>query len=163
VPYARWIKEGLITATEGDVVDYALVKEKLKWAREVFELRELAYDPYNATQLVTESGAGLMDNGFLCVPIRQGYGSMSEPTKKLLELVESRKLRHGDHPVLTWNADCLELKSDDQGNIRPVKPDRRKTSSRIDGMVALIMALGRATIGEGAPSIYGKQPLQFVG
>lgn len=155
VPYRDWIKAGLIETTPGDVIDYSFIKAKLAWAREMFELREVGFDPWHATQLVTEQGSGLMDQGFNCVAIRQGFQTISEPTKKLLELVAAKRLRHGGHKVLAWNADCLETKSDGNDNIRPVKPDRSKSSKRIDGMVALIMALSRATLLSGdSNSVY---------
>jgi phage terminase large subunit-like protein len=151
VPYSEWVRQGYIEAGEGNVIDYALVKKRLKWAQECFDVREVAFDPYGATQLVTESEHGLQDMGFTCVAIGQGYRMISEPTKKLLELVTAGKLRHGGHPVLRWNADCLNTKSDGNDNIRPVKPDRQTSSKRIDGIVATITALARAIVNEGRP------------
>lgn len=155
VPYRDWIKAGLLETTPGNVIDYAAVKAKLKWAAEMFEVREVAFDKKFATQLVTEEGVGLIDQGFSCYSVDQGFSGMNEPTTKLLELVAAGKLRHGGHALLAWNADCLETKSNDLNEIRPVKPDRNMSSKRIDGMVALIMALSRAMLlsGEGR-SVY---------
>src|SRR5260370_28785274 len=120
VPYAEWVRLGLIEATPGNVVDYRSLKRKLQWAREMFELREVGFDPWNSRQVSVELG----DEGFHCVEVPQGFRSLSEPTKKLLELVTSGSCRHGNQEVLRWNADCLSLKSDGNDNIRPSKPDR---------------------------------------
>jgi phage terminase large subunit-like protein len=75
------------------------------------------------------------------VQFGQGFGSMAAPTKELLNLVLQRKIRHGNHPVLTWMADNMVVRQDPAGN---VKPDKAKSTEKIDGMVALIMGLDRA-------------------
>ena len=74
--------------------------------------------------------------------------------KKLMELVLDARLRHSGHPVLSWNADCIEARDDGNDNIRPVKPDRKTSNKRIDGMVALIMAIDRAVRNESAGLVY---------
>jgi phage terminase large subunit-like protein len=79
----------------------------------------------------------------------QGFASMAAPTKELLNLTLSRKLRHGGNPVLRWMADNLVVRQDPAGN---VKPDKSKSTEKIDGMVALIMGLDRAIRNESAPS-----------
>ena len=79
--------------------------------------------------------------GFTVVPFGQGYKDMAPATKELLKLVMSRKVRHGDNPVLNWMADNMVVKTDEAEN---VKPDKKKSTERIDGMVAMIMALDRA-------------------
>jgi phage terminase large subunit-like protein len=150
VPYRQWVEQGLIEATEGDVIDIRAVRAKLKWAGEMFELREIAFDKWHALQLSLE----LTDDGFTCVPIAQNFGGLSEPTKKLMELTLNGQIRHGGHPVLRWNADCVTVKQDDKDNVRPVKPDRLKSGKRIDGMLALIMAVNRATLNMQASSNY---------
>jgi len=103
VPYSEWVRKGLIEATPGNVVDYRKVKEKLRWARECFELKDGGFDPWNSRQVSVE----LIDEGFNCVEVSQGYRAISEPTKKLLELVTSTNCRHANHEVLRWSADCL--------------------------------------------------------
>lgn len=158
VPYSTWVRQGYIETTEGNVIDQRAVKAKLKWAQEVFELREVAFDPWSALQLSLD----LADQGFACVPIRQGYQSLSEPTKKLQELVLDGKIRHGGNPVLKWNADCVTVKDDGNDNIRPVKPKRLESSKRIDGIVATIMALNRATLNLQAESNYNHRGLATI-
>ncbi len=150
VPYSLWVEKGLIEATPGNVVDYRKVKEKLRWAKECFELRDVGFDPWNSRQISVE----LVDEGFNCVEVGQGFQKISEPTKKLLELVISGKIRHANHEVLRWNADCLSLKSDGNDNVRPSKPNRMTSSKRIDGMAAIIIALSRIIVQTNKKSVY---------
>jgi phage terminase large subunit-like protein len=75
---------------------------------------------------------------------------------KLMEVAVSGKLRHGNHPVLAWNADCVEAKSDGNDLIRPVKPERATSNKRIDGIVALLEALDRAMRNENAGVSYSE-------
>lgn len=144
VPLARWRSEGWIKVTEGNVVDYATVRSDI--ASEVTRLgcwvNTIGYDPWNATETVQMLG----DSGFNMVPIRQGYATLSPPTKNLERLIigstpQAPRIRTGGNPVLRWMADCVEVRTDDNGNIKPVKPDRNKSAKRIDGIVALIMAI----------------------
>ncbi len=142
VPYQAWVDEGLIEATEGNVIDYKAIRKRIQAVAETFDLRELAYDRWGATQLVQE----LQDeDGITVVPIGQGMASMSAPLKELIRLVLGKQLRHGGHKVLRWMADNMVLKTDPQGN---VKPDRQKSTEKIDGMVALVMAIARAMCAE---------------
>jgi phage terminase large subunit-like protein len=112
---------------------------------EQYQIREIAYDRWNATQLVRD----LEDDGATMVPFGQGFVSMSAPTKELLNLVLSHRVRHGGHPVLRWMADNMVVRKDPAGNL---KPDKEKSTEKIDGMVALIMALDRAMRHEGEGS-----------
>jgi phage terminase large subunit-like protein len=152
VPYSQWVAAGHIEACPGQVVRHEAIRQRLDWAREMFDVREVAFDPWNAGEFAQK----LIDEGVITVPVRQGFQSLSAPTKKLMELVLSRRIRHANHPVLTWNADCVEVKDDGNDNIKPVKPDRKQSNKRIDGIVALIMALDRATRNENAGIIYGE-------
>jgi len=141
VPYEQWAtRDGYITATEGEIIDYAQVREQIERDKKTFDIREIAFDRWGAGQLSQDLDA----MGFTVVPFGQGYGSMSNPTKELLSLVIGRKIVHGGNPVLRWMADCVSVLQDPAGNIKPVKPDRRKNSSRIDGIVAAVMGLDRA-------------------
>lgn len=151
VPYGQWAAAGLIEATEGNVIDYAAIKARvLDWAGR-YRVRQVAYDPWNATQLMLQ----LADEGLDCVPVRQGFASLSAPTKDLLGLVLDGRLAHGGNPVLRWMADNVTVSTDPAGNI---KPDKGKSTQRIDGIVALIMALARAAAAEGA-SVYDTRGL----
>ena len=105
---------------------------------DTFHIRELGYDRWNATQLVT----GLMDDGATMVPVGQGYASLSAPTKDWLARIAAGKVRHGGNPVLRWMASNLVVTQDPAGNL---KPDKAKSTERIDGHAAAITALSRLT------------------
>lgn len=139
VPYELWASQGWLTLTPGDVVDYDRVRADIAADRERFGVRECAADRWNATQILTQ----LQGDGLAVVSFGQGFQSMTAPTKKLLELVTAGRLDHGGSPVLRWMASNLAVEQDAAGNL---KPSKRKSSDRIDGLAALIMALGRAML-----------------
>lgn len=158
VPFDQWIRDGWIVPTEGNVVDYDVIREQISGVRpdgsyaphgtaiaEIVDLQELAIDRWNSTQITTQ----MTGDGITVVPFGQGYGSMSAPSKELERLVLAHELNHGGNPVARWMASCVSVQEDGADNIKPVKPDRRKSSARIDGIVAAIMALGRAMVDDG--------------
>jgi phage terminase large subunit-like protein len=108
------------------------------------DIHEITFDRRGARKLSVD----LTDGGFKMIQFGQGYSSMSPPTKELLNLVLSKKIRHGGNPVLRWMADSMEVKQNSAGNIKPSKPDRGKSGKRNDGIVALIMAVDRVTRNE---------------
>jgi phage terminase large subunit-like protein len=137
VPYDQWAREGYLIATPGNVVDYEAVRQSLKdWGAE-FDVREIAFDPWNATDLVTRLQE---QDGFTCVPMRQGFASLSAPTKSLETAVLSRTLRHDGHPVLRWNISNISVETDATGNL---KISKKVSTERIDGGAALVMAIDR--------------------
>jgi len=138
VKYPEWKHLGFLVATPGNVVDYEVVRQTLKdWAAE-FQLREIAFDPWNATDLVTRLTES---DGFTCVPMRQGFNSLSAPTKALEKLILAKQIRHDGHPVLRWCVSNVVVEMDAAGNL---KPSKAKSTERIDGVVALVMAIDRA-------------------
>ncbi len=139
VPYDVWVSQGHIELTEGNVIDYGWIRERLDQLAGQFEIAEVAYDPWGAAKLATD----LTDDGFTLVPFRQGFASMSPACKELEKLVLGRELHHGGHPVLRWNASNATVRHDPAGNL---KPDKSKSTERIDGVVALVMAIGRAMV-----------------
>jgi phage terminase large subunit-like protein len=143
VPYSTWVRQGLVTATPGNVIDYAYIRQQINELAEVYDLREVAFDPWNATQLSVQLG----DDGINMIEMRQGFASMSGPSKELLRLVLSGGLAHGGNAVLRWMADNVTARQDPAGN---VKPDKSKSTGRIDGIVAAVMAIGRATLHDAA-------------
>jgi phage terminase large subunit-like protein len=147
VPYDVWIREGLISTTPGNVIDYRTIYHDIVEMRERFDIREIAYDRWGATQLVQE----LEGEGFTMVPFGQGFASMAAPTKELMALVLSKKLHHGGNPVLRWMANNMVVRQDPAGNL---KPDKGKSTEKIDGMVALIMGLDRAMRHGNQVSVY---------
>lgn len=134
VPYSSWVKKGFIETIPGASINDGAIKRRIEWGRDKFELRNVAYDPWN----FRNTAADLTKQGFSCAEVRQGYASLSEPTKKVLELYQSGGLRHGNNPVLNWNAGCFSLLKDNKDNVQPAKPDRAKSSKRIDGMSATV-------------------------
>jgi len=149
VPYASWKHSDLFYTTEGDVVDYGVIEYKIAELSERFNIRELAYDRFGAEKIrrdLEELGA---ERGFEVFPFGQGYLSMSPPSKDLFQFVLEGKIRHGKHPVLDWNMENTIIETDPAGNI---KPSKRKSTEKIDGVVAMIMALARATVCGGADS-----------
>lgn len=147
VPYDAWARDGWITATEGNVIDFATIRADIEALGEVYNIREIAFDRWGAMQISQDlSGAG-----FTMVPFGQGFASMSAPTKELLRLVLERRIAHGGNPVLRWMADNLMVRQDPAGN---VKPDKGKSREKIDGLVAAIMGLDRGIRNETGPSVY---------
>jgi phage terminase large subunit-like protein len=134
---SAWAAAGLLTLTEGNVIDYEAIKEALREDAEVYDLREVAFDRWGATQLSTE----LIDEGFPLVQMGQGYASMSGPTKEFLRLVAACSYRHGANPLIRWQAANLIIRTDPAGN---VKPDKQRSGDKIDSIVGGIMALDRA-------------------
>jgi phage terminase large subunit-like protein len=135
VPYDQWAKEGFLDVTPGPVVDYDAVRRTIQTWAEAYDVRVVAYDPWNATDLVTRLQA---QDGLTCVQMRQGYATLSAPTKSLEKAILARTLRHDGHPVLRWNVGNVAVESDDAGNL---KPSKSVSTERIDGVVALIMAV----------------------
>jgi phage terminase large subunit-like protein len=140
VPYADWIRRGFIEATPGNAIDLRAVKRRIHWGREVFDLREMPFDRYNFRTQAME----LQDEGVPVVEIQQSFLHLSHPTKFLLSAYADGKLRHGNNPVLTWMASCLQLQYDHKDNCQPSKPERMKSAKRIDGISATVTALNRA-------------------
>lgn len=149
IPFGRWHREGFMRFTEGNVVDYAQMRADIyaEVERLGCKVAETAFDPWNATETVQ-----LMEqDGWVMVPTRQGYASMTGPCKEIERAVmgstpDAPMIRHGGHPVLRWNVDCCEVRYDDAGNIKPVKPDRNKSTKRIDGVAALVNSMSRAML-----------------
>lgn len=149
VPYDVWARQGFIIPTPGNVIDYDFIREHTRNLARDYRIQEMAFDPWNATQLVTQ----LQADGMKMVEHRQGYQSMTAPTKELLKMVVAREFGHGHNPVLAWMADNLVVTPDPAGNL---KPDRSRVREKIDGMVAFIMAIGRALASPqpAAPSVW---------
>lgn len=158
VPYPAWIRQGFITATEGNVADYDVIRRDIQTLATQFRIMELAYDRWGATQLITQlQGDGITTAPDGLVPYGQGFASMSAPSKELERLILSKELRHDGNPVLRWNVSNVMIETDAAGNI---KPSKRKSSEKIDGVVAMAMAIGRAIVAaQDQGSIYDQRGL----
>lgn len=155
VQYDLWEKQGHILTTEGNVVHYGYIEKFIEELGEKYNIREIAFDRWGAVQMV-QNLEGL---GFTVVPFGQGFKDMSPPTKELMKLTLEERIAHGGHPVLRWMMDNIYIKTDPAGNI---KPDKEKSTEKIDGAVATIMALDRAIRcgpGNSGDSVYDERGL----
>ena len=157
VPYDVWQRQGYLQTTEGNVVHYGYIEKFIEELGKKFNIREIAFDRWGAVQMVQN----LENMGFTVVPFGQGFKDMSPPTKELMKLTLEKKLVHGGHPILRWNMDNVFIKTDPAGNI---KADKEKSTEKIDGVVATIMALDRAircgsTLSE---SVYDNRGILFL-
>ena len=157
VMYDVWKKQGFIQTTEGNVVHYGFIEQFICQLGERYNIREIAYDRWNATMMVQ----ALEDDGFTMIPFGQGFKDMSPPTKELMKLVLEEKIAHGGHPVLRWMMDNIYIRTDPAGNI---KPDKEKSTEKIDGAVATVMALDRAIRcgNDTSESVYDSRGLLFI-
>lgn len=147
VPYDQWHMLGTLMTTEGNVVHYGFIESFIEELGLKYNIKEIAFDRWGAVQM-SQNLEGL---GFTVVPFGQGYKDMSPPTKELMKLTLEKKLAHGGHPVLRWMMDNIFVRTDPAGNI---KPDKEKSTEKIDGAVALIMALDRAIRNDNKESVY---------
>lgn len=152
VPYSLWASQGLIELTDGDVIDTRIIRERIRTLAREFNLAELRYDPWNATDTAIE----LKENdGIETVECRQGFASLSGPSKELENRLLAGTIAHDGHALLRWHASNVAVKDDGNGNIRPIKPNHQDPK-KIDGIVALIMAISAAMVhpNDSAPSIF---------
>ena len=155
VNYDLWARQGFIQVTEGNVVDYDYIEQTILGLREQYDIREIAYDRWNAAQLVQH----LTDEGLTMVPFGQGFRDMSPPTKELYKLTLGKRIAHTGHPVLRWCMDNVVVRTDPAGNI---KIDKGKVTEKVDCAVALVMALDRAIRNKETGSVYEERGLLFI-
>jgi phage terminase large subunit-like protein len=155
ISYPLWIEQGWIEATEGRAVDYDAVRQRIVELREAYRIREIAVDGWNATQLSNQ----LMGDGFDVIEFRQGYRSISDPSKELEKLLLTGKFIHDGNPVLRWNASNVAAVQDPAGNI---KPDKGKSTGRIDGIVTTIMGIGRFLAQPTMASVYDDRGILVI-
>jgi len=145
VPLSRWVDDGFVTATEGDVIDYEAVQRQVIADCEAVEMQRVSYDRMFAGQMVQNIDSALY--GVDVVPVAQTFFGQSPAIKDLLRLlghngdVEVGRLRHRKDPVTRWMASLVEVKDDGNDNLRLVKPERATSQARVDGMAAAVMAL----------------------
>lgn len=134
--YETWVREGWLTPTPGDSIDYEFIRKEVNALHLKYVIKTLSFDPWGAQDLATR----LIGDGIQMVECRQGYKSLSEPSKDLEARVMDRKVRHLNNPILRWCASNAVVTTDAAGNI---KPDKEKAAARIDGIVALVMAMNK--------------------
>lgn len=148
-PYADWIRAGYLTATPGEVIDYDFIMAQIQADAEQFDIQSLCFDRWGSTQLVQK----LDEAGMVVIPFGQGFKSMSPPTKELDKLIRQHRLRH-HNPVLDWMAGNAVVKEDPAGAIKLVKNATGGRHKKIDGIVALVMALDRAILQQETTASY---------
>lgn len=147
VPWSQWIREGRVTATSGSATDYDVIRRDIVEFSKRHNIKRLAVDRWNATQLANQ----LMGDGLDVVAYPQNFQGMNSPCRLLETLMESKRLRHGGNPVLNWMANNVAVRTNSEGHIRPAKP-KPGSSERIDGIVALVQALGVWSVQNQTPS-----------
>jgi phage terminase large subunit-like protein len=155
--YSAWRDNEWLVATPGNITDYEFIRSTVHEVAERYQLEQVAYDRWNATQLVTQ----LTDDGIDMVPFGQGFASMAAPTKSFEAKVVGRTLAHGGHPVLRWMAQNVSIRLDPAGNM---KPDKSTSGEKIDGIVAAIMAIGIAELqaSDSTSSVYDHEDLKVL-
>ena len=148
--YSGWEIDGRLATTPGDVLDFDRVREDILADARAYQVQEIAYDPWQATQLAGQLGA----EGATCVEYRPTVANYSEPMKELDALVRAGRLHHDGDPVLGWMVSNVVCHTDAKDNIYPRK---ERPENKIDGVVALISALGRALRHvQAEPSVYSQ-------
>lgn len=137
--YQEWDKLGLLTVTDGEVINFATIEEDIADDMATHDVREVAYDPWQAAQLAQN----LSDDGVTMVEIRHTVQNISEPMKEMEALVLSQRWAHGDCPIMTWMISNVVATLDKKDNIYP---NKERSENKIDGPVAAIMALARAVV-----------------
>ena len=137
--YFKWASEGHLIQTPGNVIDYKYIEQTILECQKKYNIVSIGYDPYNALQVITK---WVEDYGLQVEEYRQGWQTMSEPTKEFERLLLDGKIIHGGHPVLRWMADNAMLIRDTNDNYRVAKG--KVSKDKVDGIVAAIMAMGEA-------------------
>ena len=156
VPYDVWIRDGFITTTPGNIVDYDQIRVDIEAEAKKYALRDFAYDRWNVTQLITQLRQQWPEHKDRtgrpqAVDFGQGFQSMTAPMREFEKLLLGAKLAHGNNPVLRWMMSNTTVKQDPAGNL---KPDKASSTDRIDGIVASVMALGRSMWRPTGGSVY---------
>jgi len=148
--YRTWKGQEFLTVTPGNVTDYDCVRSDINEIGEQFKIKELAVDRlFQGAQLCTQ----LQEDGFDVIAFGQGFMSMAAPCKEFEERVIAGRFNHGRNPILNWMAANVAIAEDPAGNMKPTKP-KRNSPYKIDGIVAAVMALGRAMVHDDNSSGY---------
>jgi len=153
VPYLTWARQGLVTLTPGNSIDAEQIIADVIGLAGQHQIEEIAFDRWGSDEVRRE----LSREGITMIDFGQGFASMSAPTKELERLVLASRLAHGGNPVLRWMANNVTVETDAAGNL---KPNKKRSSEKIDGIVALVMAIGRAMQQEPTRFVYNTRGLR---
>ena len=159
VPYIQWRDSTppSLIATDGDIVDYSFIRKKIQELHSHYNIKEVILDRWNAISISVQLQE---QDGFNVGFFGQGYRSMSAPCKQLEAMIMGKRLRHGGHPVLRFNATGVACQEDAAGNI---KLNKSRSSTKIDGLVSTVMGIGRANATtDGADSVYESQDMEIL-
>jgi phage terminase large subunit-like protein len=158
VPYLSWHQQGLIKSTPGNVIDHSAITHEIDLLAQKYDIKEIAFDRWGSVQVSQK----LQESGIEIAQFGQGYQSMSPAMKNLEVLMLSEQLAHGGNPILTWMAGNMVATQDPAGNL---KPDKKRSTEKIDGMVALMMALDRSVrndTDDEPESVYESRGLRYI-
>ncbi|MCM8900609.1 terminase large subunit [Caldicoprobacter algeriensis] len=140
IPYDKWRERDLLTVTPGNKVDYHMVTEWFLKMMNEYDITPLwiGYDPWNAKYWVQE----MEGYGFQMIEVRQGYQTLSQPMKELEADLKAHKINYNNNPILKWCLTNVQVKRDENDNIKPVKGQNKgqRNRQRIDGAVSLLIA-----------------------
>lgn len=153
-----WVSNGYIKTTPGASIDYEFVRAEINALAKQYKVRCINYDTWRADLLRGQ----LESDGFECNEIRFGIRSMDRPSRDFETAWADGKYRHNGNPVMRWMCDCATIRSDANGNIMPVKPDRKKSTKNIDGVAATIMAWDTYSRHDSNTSVYEHRGIRFV-
>lgn len=153
--YATWTRAGRLIQTDGDMIDHGRILDDLVEASQRFTIESIGYDPAQATMLVTEMQAV----GLPVFEFRHTVLNMSEPMKEVEALIRGGKIAHDGDPCFAWQIGNVVAKEDAKDNVYPRK---ERPENKIDGAVALIMAMGRQMVGADGPSVYESRGILMV-
>jgi phage terminase large subunit-like protein len=157
VPYDAWVRQGYITPTPGDVIDYDYIFDQIKEDMQTFDLSQIAFDRWGSRDIVQRIQK-LNDADEFLVEFGQGFRDMAPAVKDLEDKILTKAIAHGSNPVLNWMVDNTVMRQDPAGNR---KPDKKSSPEKIDGVVALLMSISRAIVNEGSKkSVYDKRGLR---
>jgi phage terminase large subunit-like protein len=146
--YTKWVNEGRIIATPGAEIDFDIVKEDVIEDSRRHMVNEIVYDPWRATQLAHQ----LMKEGATVIEMTQNVRNMGEAFDELTSAIKAKRLHHDGDPVLEWMASNVVAKTVTKGLVIPAKDS---ADAKIDGIVALVMALARAMLTPASEGVMG--------
>jgi len=155
--YAQFQADGDMFFNDGNVIDYAYIRNFIHELAVQYFIRAIAYDPYNSSQLVIQ----LTEDGHECIKFGQGYQSISPPTKELERLILAEEISYIYSPVIEWMFSNVEMKRNAEGHIKPHKGNR-DSKNKIDGVVSMIMAYGLSMSDEYGDSVYNSRGMEVL-
>ena len=153
IVYGDWLSKGWVCKTPGNAVDYSYVRACIVESADTYRVQDIGYDPWNASHIAQQLQE---EDGLPMVKFRQGMASMNEPSKALERMVVEEQFNHGGNPALRWMISNVCAVTDASGNIRP---DKETSNQKIDGVVAVIIAIGRALFSEETECVYNNRGL----